>query len=65
MKEKYKDKQYLLTGFEENNIFPASYVITLTDLNETNRVQTEIKNIVGDKLKNITSKDETVSMGLE
>ena len=61
MKEKFKDKQYLLTGFEENNIFPASYVITLTDLNETNRVQTEIKNIVGDKLKNITSKDETVS----
>lgn len=61
MKEKFKDKQYLLTGFEENNIFPASYVITLTDLNETNRVQTEIRNIVGDKLKNITSKDETVS----
>ena len=61
MKEKFKDKQYLLTGFEENNIFPASYVVTLTDLNESNRVQTEIKNVVGDKLKNITSKDETVS----
>ena len=61
MKEKFKDKQYLLTGFEENNIFPASYVVTLTDLKESSRVRTEIENVVGDKLKNITSKDETIS----
>ena len=61
MKEKFKDRQYLLTGFEENNIFPASYIVTLTDLNETSRVQNEIKTVVGDKLKNLSSKDETIS----
>lgn len=61
MKERFKDKQFLLTGLEENNIFPASYVVTLTNLTETSRVQEEIKTVVGDKLKNITSKDETVS----
>ena len=26
MKEKFKEKEYLLEGYEENNIFPASYV---------------------------------------
>lgn len=61
MKQRFKDKQYLLTGLEESNVFPASYVVTLTDLNETSKVQNEIKTVVGDKLKNITSKDETVT----
>ncbi len=61
MKEKFKDRQDLLTGLEENNIFPASYVVTLTDLNESSKVQDEIKNVVGDRLKKLTSKDETVS----
>ena len=36
MKEKFKEKEYLLDGYEQNNIFPASYVVTLTDLNLSN-----------------------------
>ena len=35
MKEKFGDKKDLLAGYEENNIFPASYVVTLTDLTKS------------------------------
>ena len=59
MKEKFGDKQDLLAGYEENNIFPASYVVTLTDLNLSQQVQEEILKI--ENVKKITSKDETVS----
>lgn len=59
MKEKFKEKEYLLEGYEENNIFPASYVVTLTDLNLSSQVQEEINKI--DNVKKITSRDETVS----
>ena len=59
MKEKFKEKEYLLDGYEENNIFPASYVVTLTDLKLSSQVQNEIKQM--DNIKKITSRDETVS----
>ena len=59
MKEKFEDQQDLLAGFEENNIFPASYVVTLTDLNLSSSVQEEILKI--ENVKKITSKDETVT----
>lgn len=59
MKEKFKEKEYLLEGYEENNIFPASYVVTLTDLTLSSQVQSEISQI--DNIKKITSRDETVS----
>ena len=59
MKEKFEDKQELLSGYEKNNIFPASYVVTLTDLNLSSQVQDEISKM--DNIKKITSKDETVS----
>lgn len=59
MKEKFKEKEYLLEGYEENNIFPASYVVTLTDLTLSSQVQGKINQI--DNIKKITSRDETVS----
>lgn len=59
MKEKFGDKQDLLSGYEENNIFPASYVVTLTDLNKSKTVQNQI--LTFENIKKITSKDETVS----
>ena len=59
MKEKFGDKQDLLAGYEENNIFPASYVVTLTDLNQSKSVQDQI--LTFENVKKITSKDETVS----
>lgn len=59
MKEKFGDKQDLLAGYEENNIFPASYVVTLTDLNNSKNIQDQISKF--DNIKKITSKDETVT----
>ena len=59
MKEKFKEKEYLLDGYEQNNIFPASYVVTLTDLNLSKQVQDEISKI--EHIKKITSRDETVA----
>lgn len=59
MKEKFGDKKDLLSGYEENNIFPASYVVSLTDLNKSKEVQDQI--LTFDYVKRITSKDETVS----
>ena len=59
MKEKFGDKKDLLDGYEENNIFPASYVVTLTDLSKSKEVQDQI--LTFDSIKKITSKDETVT----
>lgn len=59
MKEKFGDKKDLLAGYEENNIFPASYIVTLTDLTKSKEVQNQILGF--ENIKKITSKDETVS----
>lgn len=60
MKEGFGDKQDLLDGFEgENNIFPDSYIVTLTDLTKNGQVQDEIWKL--ENIKKITNKDETVS----
>ncbi len=67
MKSQFKDKEYLLAGYEENNIFPASYVVTLTDLTRSREVQSNIEKIDTGKeehdkvIKRITSKDETIT----
>ena len=59
MKDRFGDKKDLLAGYEENNIFPASYVVTLTDLSKSKEVQEQI--LTFDNIKKITSKDETVT----
>lgn len=67
MKSQFKDKEYLLAGYEENNIFPASYIVTLTDLKRSKEVQSSIENIDQGKddtqkvIKDIKSKDETIA----
>ena len=59
MKDRFGDKQDLLDGYEENNIFPASYVVTLSDLTRSQEVQDQIMTF--ENIKKITSKDETVT----
>ena len=59
MKEKVGDKQFLLSGYDENNPFPASYVVTLTDLKESDNVQKEIENF--DNIKSIQRRGDTVN----
>ena len=61
MRERFGDKQDLLDGYEgENNIFSASYVVTLTDLSKSKTVQDQI-NTYTDVVKKITSKDEVTT----
>ena len=59
MKERFEEKEYLLEGYEENNIFPASYIVTLTDLTLSSQVQGEISSLPN--IKRITSGDETIN----
>ena len=59
MKEKVGDKQFLLSGYDENNPFPASYVVTLTDLKESDNVQKEIESF--DNIKSIQRRGDTVN----
>ena len=59
MKEKLKNKQSLLAGWDEDNPFRASYYVTLTDLTKNDAVQTEIKKI--DKIAEISSKNDTIN----
>lgn len=59
MKEKFEERKDLLAGYDEKNIFPESYVVTLTDLNLTKQVEEQIKNI--ENVKRITSSDETIA----
>ena len=59
MKDKFGEKAYLLNIYDESNIFPASYIVTLTDLNLRQDVQNKIYEL--DNIKNITSSDETIS----
>ena len=49
----------LLDGYEENNIFPASYIVTMTDLNKSGDIQNQI--LTFENVKKITSRDETVA----
>ena len=60
MKDRLGEKSYLLDGYEQNNVFPASYVVTLTDLSKTTDVQNKIKELKN--VKKITSSDETIEM---
>ena len=59
MKDRLGEKSYLLDGYEENNIFPASYLVTLTYLTKSQEVQDQI--LTFENIKKITSKDETVT----
>lgn len=68
MKSRFKQNDDLLNVYEENNIFPASYVVTLTDLTKSQEVQEKIleidKNAQSDSdkmIKRITSQDKTVT----
>ena len=60
MKDRFGEKAYLLSPYEQGNVLPASYIVTLTDLGKSNEVQGKIKEL--EKVKRITSSDETIEM---
>ena len=60
MREDMKEYKDLLEGYEgENNIFPASYIVTLTDLTLTEEVEGKIASMEG--VKKITNRNDTIS----
>lgn len=60
MKENLKDNQELLEGYEgENNIFPASFVVTLTDLSLATEIEAKIESM--ENVKKITSNNDTIN----
>lgn len=58
MKQRLKDKQSLLSGYETDNPLPDSYLVTLTDLKLSSDVQNKILSM--DHVKSIQSRDETI-----
>ncbi len=58
MKDRFKDKAYLLDTYEENNIFSESYIVTLKDLKLNIQVQDEILKL--DNVKNITNENQVI-----
>lgn len=67
MKSEFQDQANLLDVYEENNIFPASYVVTLNDLSKADEVKQSIEAIDAGKddsekvIKEITSSDQTIT----
>lgn len=59
VKEILGNNQYLISGWDENNPFPASFFVTLNDLSENERVQQEIYKL--DNVDEINSKNDTMS----
>ena len=57
VKEQWKDKSDLLSGYE--SVFPESYVVTLTDLSLNEEVQNKIMQIAD--IDEITSNNQTIS----
>ncbi len=57
VKEQWKDKSDLLSGYE--SVFPESYVVTLTDLKLNEEVQSKIMQI--SDVDEITSNNQTIS----
>ncbi len=53
------NNQYLLSGWDESNPFPASYFVTLTDLSKNQEVQEQILKLDG--VQEINSKNDTIA----
>ena len=53
------DSEDLLDGYEENNPFPASYFVTLTDLNKNSQVQEKIKAL--DNVGDISTNNDVIT----
>ncbi len=59
MKKNFEDRKDLLDGYDgENNIFPASYIVNLSDLKLNSQVQDQINKI--DNIKKVRSSNETI-----
>ena len=53
------DSEDLLDGYEEDNPFPASYFVTLTDLNKNSEVQEKIKAL--DNVSDLSTNNDVIT----
>ncbi len=59
MKSSFEDADWIFEGYEgENNIFPVSFIVTLTDLSYSKEVETQIAKL--DNIDKIRSSNETI-----
>lgn len=63
MKEKVKDKQDILATYDEDNPFSDSYMVTLTDLEQSNNVVEQINQF--EHIKSIQIRSETIEKLLD
>lgn len=59
VKESFKDYPEAIAGYENDYIFPASYVVKLTDLSKAEEVENAIEKM--DNVKNIRSSNDTIN----
>ena len=59
VKESFKDYPEAIAGYENDYIFPASYVVKLTDLSKAQEVENAIEKM--DSVKNIRSSNDTIN----
>lgn len=59
MKERFGKHKDLLVGYDEDNPFPASYFVTLTDLTKNKEVQDKILKL--DAVEEISTNNDTIS----
>ena len=59
VKEQLDDKQYLIEGYDTDNPFRASYVVTLTDLSKSEQVKSEVEEM--EFVGRVSSRDTTIS----
>lgn len=57
VKNQFKDRKNLLAGYDEKNPFPASYIVTVTDLSKIGSIAEQIRTF--ENVNDITSKDQT------
>ena len=59
VKSWFGDHQDLLAGYDEDNPFPASYFVTLTDLTKNEEVQNKINEL--ENVDEVTTRNDTIS----
>ena len=59
IKNSFGDHQELLAAYTEDNPFPASFFVTLTDLNKNKEVQDKIMKL--DNVEEISTRNDTIS----
>ena len=59
VKNLFKDKKNLIATYEQDNPFKASFVVTLTDLEQVNNVQAQIES-ASDIVANVVTRSDTM-----